>query len=70
MKGSGVHTSMWTMFWGADDAARAISAAKATDIDFIEIAYGLSVWPSVAESAEQVVGQGLPSSQEKRRGTA
>ncbi|MEM6372269.1 MAG: sugar phosphate isomerase/epimerase family protein [Pseudomonadota bacterium] len=38
MKGFGVHTSMWTMSWDADGAARAITAAKATGMDFIEIA--------------------------------
>ncbi len=38
MKGFGVHTSMWTMSWDADGAARAISAAKASNMDFIEIA--------------------------------
>ena len=38
MKGFGVHTSMWTMSWDADGAARAISAAKASGMDFIEIA--------------------------------
>lgn len=42
MRGFGVHTSMWTMSWaGAGDdggAARAIEAAKAAGMDFIEIA--------------------------------
>ena len=38
MKGFGVHTSMWTMSWDAEGAARAISAAKASGMDFIEIA--------------------------------
>jgi D-psicose/D-tagatose/L-ribulose 3-epimerase len=38
MKGFGVHTSMWTMSWDADGAARAIAAAKACGMDFIEIA--------------------------------
>ena len=38
MKGFGVHTSMWTMRWDAEGAARAISAAKASGMDFIEIA--------------------------------
>jgi len=38
MKGFGVHTSMWTMSWDADGAARAIAAAKASGMDFIEIA--------------------------------
>jgi len=38
MKGFGVHTSMWTMRWDADGAARAIEAAKASGMDFIEIA--------------------------------
>ncbi len=38
MKGFGVHTSMWTMRWDADGAARAIAAAKASGMDFIEIA--------------------------------
>ena len=37
MKGFGVHTSMWTMTWDAEGAARAISAAKASGMDFIEI---------------------------------
>ena len=62
MKGSDAHISMWTMSWAADGAARAISAAKATNMDFMEIAaYGLSVWRPVAGSVEQIVGQGLPS---------
>lgn len=38
MKGFGVHTSMWTMTWDAQGAKRAISAAKASGMDFIEIA--------------------------------
>ena len=38
MKGFGVLTSMWTMRWDADGAARAIAAAKASGMDFIEIA--------------------------------
>ena len=38
MKGFGVHTSMWTMSWDAEGAARAIRAAKASGMDFIEIA--------------------------------
>lgn len=38
MKGFGVHTSMWTMRWDAEGAARAIAAAKAAGMDFIEIA--------------------------------
>ena len=42
MRGFGVHTSMWTMSWaGAGDAggaARAIEAAKAVGMDFLEIA--------------------------------
>lgn len=38
MKGFGVHTSMWTMSWDAAGAARATSAAKASGMDFIEIA--------------------------------
>ncbi len=38
MKGFGVHTSMWTMTWDADGAARAIAAAKASGMDFLEIA--------------------------------
>ena len=38
MRGFGVHTSMWTMSWDADGAARAIAAAKASGMDFIEIA--------------------------------
>jgi D-psicose/D-tagatose/L-ribulose 3-epimerase len=38
MKGFGVHTSMWTMSWDADGAARAIAAANAAGMDFIEIA--------------------------------
>lgn len=38
MKGFGVHTSMWTMSWNAEGAARAIAAAKASGMDFIEIA--------------------------------
>ena len=38
MKGFGVHTSMWTMSWDAAGAARAIAAAKASGMDFIEIA--------------------------------
>lgn len=38
MKGFGVHTSMWTMSWDATGAARAIAAAKASGMEFIEIA--------------------------------
>ena len=38
MRGFGVHTSMWTMSWDAEGAARAIAAAKASGMDFIEIA--------------------------------
>ncbi|MEM1341647.1 MAG: sugar phosphate isomerase/epimerase family protein [Pseudomonadota bacterium] len=38
MKGFGVHTSMWTMSWDAEGAARAIAAAQACGMDFIEIA--------------------------------
>lgn len=38
MKGFGVHTSMWTMSWDAEGATRAIAAAKASGMDFIEIA--------------------------------
>ena len=42
MRGFGVHTSMWTMSWaGSGDtggAERAIKAAKAVGMDFIEIA--------------------------------
>ncbi|MEM6657538.1 MAG: sugar phosphate isomerase/epimerase [Pseudomonadota bacterium] len=38
MKGFGVHTSMWTMSWDADGAARAIAAATECKMDFIEIA--------------------------------
>ncbi|MDD9908143.1 MAG: sugar phosphate isomerase/epimerase [Ahrensia sp.] len=38
MRGFGVHTSMWTMSWDAEGAARAIDAAKACGMDYIEIA--------------------------------
>lgn len=38
MRGFGVHTSMWTMSWDAEGGARAIAAAKASGMDFIEIA--------------------------------
>lgn len=38
MKGFGVHTSMWTMSWDAEGAARAIAAAQASGMDFIEVA--------------------------------
>ncbi|MEM6466019.1 MAG: sugar phosphate isomerase/epimerase family protein [Pseudomonadota bacterium] len=38
MKGFGVHTSMWTMSWDAEGSSRAIAAAKASGMDFIEIA--------------------------------
>lgn len=38
MKGFGVHTSMWTMSWDGEGAARAIAAAKSSGMDFIEIA--------------------------------
>ncbi|MEM8728726.1 MAG: sugar phosphate isomerase/epimerase family protein [Pseudomonadota bacterium] len=38
MKGFGVHTSMWTMTWDEEGAARAIAAAKESGMDFIEIA--------------------------------
>jgi len=38
MKGFGVHTSMWTMSWDEQGATRAIAAAKAANMDFIEIA--------------------------------
>lgn len=38
MKGFGVHTSMWTMSWDPDGAARAIAAATEWGVDFIEIA--------------------------------
>lgn len=38
MRGFGVHTSMWTMSWDADGAARAIAAAKVNRFDFVEIA--------------------------------
>ena len=38
MKGFGVHTSMWTMSWDAEGATHAISAAKSSGMDFIEIA--------------------------------
>ncbi len=38
MKGFGVHTSMWTMSWDAKGATLAIDAAKASGMDFIEIA--------------------------------
>ena len=38
MKGFGVHTSMWTMSWDAEGAARAIAAAAETGMDFLEIA--------------------------------
>ena len=35
MKGFGVHTSMWTMSWDAEGAARAIAAATESGMDFI-----------------------------------
>ncbi len=38
MKGFGVHTSMWTMAWDRDGAERAVAAAVAHKMDFIEIA--------------------------------
>ena len=38
MQGFGVHTSMWTMQWDRDGAARTIPAAAAYKMDFIEIA--------------------------------
>ncbi len=38
MRGFGVHTSMWTMRWDAEGAARAIAASTETGMDFIEIA--------------------------------
>jgi D-psicose/D-tagatose/L-ribulose 3-epimerase len=38
MKGFGVHTSMWTISWGADAAARAKSTAGVCGMDFIDIA--------------------------------
>lgn len=38
MKGFGVHTSMWTMSWDAEGAAKAIAAARRSGMDFIEIA--------------------------------
>ena len=38
MRGFGVHTSMWTMSWDAEGAARAIAAAKTCGMDFIEVA--------------------------------
>ncbi|MBM7069410.1 sugar phosphate isomerase/epimerase [Actibacterium sp. 188UL27-1] len=38
MEGFGVHTSMWTMHWDRDGAARTIPAAASYGMDFIEIA--------------------------------
>lgn len=38
MQGFGVHTSMWTMQWDREGAARTIPAAAAYKMDFIEIA--------------------------------
>ncbi len=38
MRGFGVHSSMWTMSWDAEGAARALAAANGSGFDFIEIA--------------------------------
>ncbi len=38
MRGFGVHTSMWTMTWDREGAERAVAAAVADGMDFIEIA--------------------------------
>ena len=38
MRGFGVHTSMWTMRWDAEGAARAIAASTETGMDVSEIA--------------------------------
>lgn len=38
MQGFGVHTSMWTMHWDREGAARTIPQAAQYDMDFIEIA--------------------------------
>ena len=38
MKGFGVHTSMWTMAWDRAGAERAVAAAVAHKMDFLEIA--------------------------------
>jgi D-psicose/D-tagatose/L-ribulose 3-epimerase len=53
MKGFGVHTSMWTMRWDAEGAARAIAAATETGMDFIEIAL---LDPAATDAA---LGRGL-----------
>ena len=38
MEGFGVHTSMWTMNWDREGAERAVKAAVAYKMDFLEIA--------------------------------
>lgn len=38
MRGFGVHSSMWTMSWDAEGAARSLAAANGSGFDFIEIA--------------------------------
>lgn len=37
MEGFGVHASMWTMTWDRDGAERAVCAAAACGLDFVEI---------------------------------
>lgn len=61
MKGFGVHTSMWTMSWDAEGAARAIAAAKANDMDFIEIALLDPASTDAALGRKLLDEAGLPS---------
>lgn len=61
MKGFGVHTSMWTMRWDAEGAARAIAAAAETDMDFIEIALLDPAATDVALGHRLLKRAGLPA---------
>ncbi len=61
MKGFGVHTSMWTMAWDHDGAERAIAAAVAHKMDFIEIALVSPDKVDAAHSRRQLEAAHLPA---------
>lgn len=61
MKGFGVHTSMWTMAWDPAGAERAVAAAIAHKMDFIEIALLSPEKVDTAHSRRLLEAKGMPA---------
>lgn len=61
MKGFGVHTSMWTMAWDHAGATRAVAAATANGMDFIEIALLSPARVDAAHSRRLLEAAGMPA---------